>query len=62
MTLPPAPGEDHMDHIKKLTQKSGKEFDKDYVNMMIDDHESTIKKFEEASNDGKRCRYKGFCC
>lgn len=60
ITLPPAPGEDHMDHIKKMTEKSGKEFDKDYMKMMVDDHESAIKSFEEASNDGKDADVKAF--
>lgn len=53
ITLPPAPGEDHMDHIKKLTEKSGKEFDKDYVDMMVKDHKDDIDKFEKCSKDAK---------
>lgn len=60
VTLPPAPGEDHMDHIKKLTGKSGKEFDKEYVNLMIDDHEKDIKAFEDASNNAKDADIKAF--
>lgn len=53
ITLPPAPGEDHMDHIKKLSEKSGKEFDKDYVDMMVKDHKDDIDKFEKCSKDAK---------
>jgi putative membrane protein len=53
ITLPPAPGEDHMDHIKKLSEKSGKEFDKDYMKMMVDDHKDDIDKFEKCSKDAK---------
>ena len=53
ITLPPAPGEDHMDHIKKLSEKSGKEFDKDYMKMMVDDHKDDIDKFEKCSKDSK---------
>ena len=53
ITLPPAPGEDHMDHIKKLSEKSGKEFDKDYMKMMVDDHKDDIDKFEKCSEDAK---------
>jgi len=53
ITLPPAPGEDHMDDIKKLSEKSGKEFDKDYIKLMIDDHEKDIDKFEKCSKDAK---------
>ena len=60
VTLPPAPGEDHMDHIKKLSAKSGKEFDKDYIKMMIDDHKDDIDAFEKAANNGKDADIKAF--
>lgn len=60
ITLPPAPGEDHMEHIKNLTEKSGKDFDKAYVDMMVDDHEKDVKKFEECSKDGKDADLKAF--
>lgn len=60
ITLPPAPGEDHMDHIKKLSEKSGKEFDKDYMRMMVKDHEDDINKFEKCSKDAKDADLKAF--
>lgn len=60
ITLPPAPGEDHMDHIKKLSEKSGKEFDKDYMKMMVDDHKDNIDAFEKCSKDGKDADLKAF--
>ncbi|MBO9572029.1 MAG: DUF4142 domain-containing protein [Chitinophagaceae bacterium] len=60
ITLPPAPGEDHMDQIKKLSGKSGKEFDKDYVKMMVDDHEKDIKEFEDIANNGNDADVKAF--
>lgn len=60
VTLPPAPGEDHMDHIKKLSEKSGKEFDKDYMKMMVDDHQDDIDAFEKASNNAKDADVKAF--
>ncbi len=53
ITLPPAPGEDHMDHIKKLSDKSGRDFDKAYIKEMIDGHQDAIDKFEKASTDAK---------
>jgi putative membrane protein len=53
ITLPPAPGEDHLDEIKKLSDKSGKTFDKDYIKMMVDDHEKDVAKFEKCSKDAK---------
>lgn len=51
ITLPPAPGEDHMEHINKLSQKSGKEFDKEYIDMMVKDHKEDVDAFEKASNN-----------
>src|SRR5688572_5841356 len=60
VTLPPAPGEDHMDHIKKLTEKTGAEFDKDYMKMMVDDHQEDVDNFEKASNNCKDADLKAF--
>lgn len=60
ITLPPAPGDDHMEHIKDLSEKSGKEFDKDYIKMMVDDHEKAIDRFEKCSNDAKDADVKAF--
>jgi len=60
ITLPPAPGEDHMEHIKKLSEKSGKEFDKDYIKMMVDDHEKDIDHFEKCSKDAKDAELKAY--
>lgn len=60
VTLPPAPGEDHMDHIKKLSQKSGKEFDKDYMKMMVDDHKEDIDHFEKAAKNATDADIKAF--
>lgn len=60
VTLPPAPGEDHMEHIKKLSEKSGKEFDKDYMDMMVKDHKEDIDNFEKISNNGQDADLKAF--
>lgn len=60
ITLPPAPGEDHMDHIKKLSDKTGREFDKAYIKTMIDDHKEDIDAFEKAANNAKDADIKAF--
>jgi putative membrane protein len=60
ITLPPAPGEDHMDHIKDLSKKSGKEFDRDYMKMMVDDHQKDISEFEKCSNNAADPDLKAF--
>jgi putative membrane protein len=53
IAIPNVPGEKHQAHINDLTKKKGAEFDKDYMKMMVEDHEADIKKFEEISKDAK---------
>lgn len=60
ITLPPSPGTDDLDHIKNLSKKSGKEFDKDYMKMMVDDHKKDIDAFEKASKDANDSDIKAF--
>ena len=37
----------------KLSKLSGKDFDKEYINGMVDGHEKVVKSFEKASKDAK---------
>ncbi len=60
ITLPPAPGEDHMDELKKLTEKSGADFDKEYVKLMIDHHEKNIKNFEDMASNAQDADLRAF--
>lgn len=53
IAIPNVPGEEHQKHIDNLKKKKGADFDKDYMKMMIDDHEEDIKKFEDASKNSK---------
>lgn len=39
------------DVYNKLNEKSGNDFDKEFIKIMIDDHEKTIKELEDASTD-----------
>jgi putative membrane protein len=48
VTLPSSLGEDHQKHVNELQQKSGAEFDKAYMSMMVDDHKGDIDDFEDA--------------
>lgn len=49
VTLPASISENNMDNKHKLMQKTGKDFDKTYINMMVDDHEKDIKEFKNAA-------------
>lgn len=50
ITLPGAVTEDQQKDIDKLGKKTGKDFDKDYVSMMIDDHKKDINAFKKAGD------------
>ncbi len=46
-TLPATMDSDHRDHITDLSNKTGKDFDKAYMDMMVDDHKKDIDLFED---------------
>lgn len=50
-------GQKHYDELNKL---SGKEFDKKYINLMVDDHEEDLKFFNKAAQDAKDPDLKSF--
>lgn len=50
-TLPTSVTEDGQEEYKKLNEKSGLDFDKKFVDMMIDGHEKAIDKLQKASKD-----------
>ena len=53
VTLPDSIGSDHSKKIADLSKKIGKDFDKAYIDMMVDGHQSTVNDFEKASNNTK---------
>ncbi|MDB5015562.1 MAG: outer membrane protein-like protein [Mucilaginibacter sp.] len=54
ITLPDSIGADEQKVVKELSAKSGGDFDKAYVQDMIDDHKKDIQTFEDA---GKQVKY-----
>ncbi len=48
ITLPAAVTSDQQKEIDDLSKKTGKDFDKAYVKMMVDDHKDDIKEFKDA--------------
>jgi len=60
VTLPDSVGEDHSKHIQDLSKKTGKDFDKDYIDMMVDGHQDVIDMFDKASKDLKDADLKAF--
>jgi putative membrane protein len=60
IAIPTTPGEDHTDHINKMRDKKGIEFDKDYMKLIIDDHKEYVDEFEEASREAKDPEIRAF--
>lgn len=48
IALPETPGSDEQKIKENLTKKTGKEFDKAYVDEMVSDHKKDVKLFEDA--------------
>lgn len=60
ITLPPSPGQENLEHIKMLNNEAGTDFNKDYIDMMVTDHEKVIHLFENASMDATDAAMKTF--
>ena len=60
ITLPARLGEDEQKHVDELAKLSGTEFDKKYVELMVDDHEKDVKLFKEAADDSDDADLKAF--
>ncbi|WP_373512622.1 DUF4142 domain-containing protein [Persicitalea sp.] len=53
ITLPTTLSEDKQEKYNELAEKTGKEFDEAYAELMVKDHEEDIKHFKEQGEDGK---------
>lgn len=60
IVLPDSLGKDAQKHVDHLKGKKGKDFDKAYMDMMVDDHNKDISDFEKAAKDAKDPDIKAF--
>ncbi len=60
ITLPDSVSDEHRRHMDDLMKKKGREFDKDYIDMMVNGHQDVADMFEKASNNLKDPDLKGF--
>jgi putative membrane protein len=60
VTMPDSLSNDHRKHVTELGKKSGVEFDKAYINMMVDDHKDDIDEFQKASKNATDKDVKAF--
>lgn len=58
--LPTALDGKHKSTIDKLTKLTGDEFDREYMNAMVDDHKQDIEKFQQQADKGKDPEVKKF--
>lgn len=52
VTLPADVSDDQREDYDDLAKLSGAEFDKEYVSLMVEDHEKDVSAFDEQSKDG----------
>jgi putative membrane protein len=60
IVLPTAVSRERSEHMADLNSKSGAEFDKDYMDMMVNDHKSTVQLFETAAEHATDAEIKAF--
>ena len=60
ITLPAAPSDDKQKELADLSAKSTTDFDKAYVDAMVDGHKKTIAMFEDAAKNCKDADLKAF--
>lgn len=60
ITLPGSVSKKEQDHMESLGKKSGRDFDKAYMDMMVDDHEKDVKEFKKASETCNDADIKSF--
>lgn len=53
MALPADVDKETKQFADRLSKTSGKDFDKEYINNMVDDHEKDVNEFEKASKNAK---------
>lgn len=53
LTLPATISDKNQKAIDDLGKKTGKDFDKAYIKMMLDDHKKTVDMFKKEANDAK---------
>ena len=60
ITLPTSPMAKHQQTIRELQGKSGAEFDKEYIEDMLEDHEKDVAEFEKQSQSHPDADVKAF--
>lgn len=60
VTLPAVLGDEHQKHFDEMKKMTGAEFDKHYMDMMVNDHQKVITMFETAADNEQDLDVKAF--
>lgn len=60
IALPDSMSNEKKEDVEKLNKKSGKDFDKAYMDMMVDDHKEDVNKFKNAAQNEPDSAMKAF--
>jgi len=60
ITLPTAPGEPHLKDIADLNEYTGADFDKEYMDLMVNNHEKAVSLFEDAADNAEDGEIKAY--
>lgn len=60
ITLPTVMSNEHQKKYDDLNKKSGADFDKDYIDLMVRDHKDDIDEFEDQAKDGEDAELKSW--
>lgn len=60
ITLPSAISDEHKKHIDDMSNMSGKEFDKAYIDMMVNDHNKVVDAFKKENETTQDAELKSF--
>jgi putative membrane protein len=60
ISLPASLSEKNQDRVKNMQEKTGADFDKEYMDFMVNDHEEDIDAFEDEAENGKDAEIKSW--
>lgn len=60
ITLPPVVSSDQVENQRDLLDKSGDDFDRQYISLMTSEHSKVVSLFEEAASDAQHPDVKAF--
>jgi putative membrane protein len=60
ITLPSSISDKHKKHVEDMSKMSGKDFDKHYIDMMVDDHGEVVDAFKKENENTKDTELKTF--